>query len=61
MKEMRKKGRRREFDSDQRFPFVDRSERIVHQHRRTMPDRRLSDIRLEVATGQAVDPGGERA
>jgi len=61
MKELRQKDRRHDFDSAQLFPFFDRSGRIVHQDRRTMPDRRFIDIYLEVVSGRAVDLGGERS
>jgi len=48
MKELRKKERRHDFDSAQRFPFVGRSGQIVLQDRRSMPDRRLNNIDLKV-------------
>jgi len=57
MKELRKKERRHGFDSAQLFPFVGRSGRIVHQDRRSMPDRRLNNIDLEVVAGRT---DGER-
>ncbi|MEN8763213.1 MAG: hypothetical protein ABF290_12330 [Thiogranum sp.] len=60
MKELRHKDRRHDFDSTQLFPFFDRSGRIVHQDRRTMPDRRLNDIYLEVVSGRAMNLGGDR-
>jgi hypothetical protein len=60
MKELRKKERRHDFDSAQLFPFFDRSGRIVHQDRRSMPDRRLNNIDLEVVTGRTVDLGGKK-
>jgi hypothetical protein len=60
MKELRKKERRHDFDSAQLFPFFDRSGRIVHRDRRSMPDRRLNNIDLEVVTGRTVDLGGKK-
>jgi hypothetical protein len=47
MAELRKKERRRDFDSAQSFPFTDRVGRVIDQDRRTMPDRRLNSIQHE--------------
>jgi hypothetical protein len=57
VKEQRTKERRHDFDSAQTFPFVDCAGRIVHRDRRTIPDRRLNSIRLEVVLLRAVHIG----
>ncbi len=55
MRDQRTSERRHDFDSAQTFPFADCAGRIVHQDRRTIADRRLNNIQLEVVVLQAVD------
>jgi len=54
MKQSRITERRRGFDSGRTFPFTNCAGSIVYEDRRTMPDRRLSNISLEVLVGPAV-------
>jgi len=54
MKQSRITERRQGFDSGRSFPFTSRAGNIVYEDRRTMPDRRLSNISLEVLVGPAV-------
>jgi hypothetical protein len=49
MKELRGQERRN-FDSRQRFPFLDNTGKIILEDRRSLPDRRLNNIRLELVT-----------
>ena len=54
MKKSRITERRHGFDSGRTFPFTNRTGNIVYEDRRTMPDRRLGNISLEVLVGPAA-------
>jgi len=54
MKQLRITERRQGFDSGRSFPFTSRAGNVVYQDRRTMPDRRLNNISLEVLVGPVV-------